>query len=228
MCDERLLELVSHAVQAEALERSAHEADDAPEAIPMIRVRVEQPREAAWFKPLAAGLAAAAAIAVGVFWPSGSPQTVTPAPVAPGPVAATTDAAPAVEHAPEVRIARSERGAGSAAVLLAVFRQADSRCDCVVWEPDAFGGQTIDELDASELIEAAWRHRCAETGDLMLVMALDGPRELLPQSTEEAIALAACLSVDDCGPVPACYETHAPSCLAPGVVLIAETLALAK
>lgn len=226
MRDERLLELVSHAVQAEALERSAHEIGEAPEAIPMIRVRVEQPREAAWFKPLAAGLAAAAAIAVGVFWPSGSPQPMTP--VGPGPVAATTDAAPAVEHAPEVRIARSEHGAGSAAVLLAVFRQADSRCDCVVWEPDAFGGQTIDELDASELIEAAWRHRCAETGDLMLVMALDGPRELLPRTAEEAIALAACLSAEECGPEPACYETHAPSCLAPGVVLIAETLALAK
>jgi hypothetical protein len=228
MRDERLLELVSHAVQAEALERSAHDIDKAPETIPMIRVRVEPLRQAKWFKPLAAGLAAAAAIAVGVFWPSGSPQPVTPAPVAPGPVATTTDVAPAVEHAPEVRLARSERGEGSAAVLLAVFRQADSRCDCVVWEPDAFGGQTIDELDASELIEAAWRHRCAETGDLMLVMALDGPRELLPRSAEEAIALAACLSAEECGPVPACYETHAPSCLAPGVALIAETISLAR
>ncbi|MDX2131768.1 MAG: hypothetical protein SFY69_06935 [Planctomycetota bacterium] len=229
MNDERVLQLVSMAVEAETLEHEGAPAMQFPDA-----ARAGRGWSLAGVLRVGAGLAAAAAVAVGLFWP-----VAGPAPVAPGEPGARADASGIVND-----ITRGEApapGAGrvvtttadgatpshpatNSPMLLAVFRQPDSRCDCVVWEPDALAGVAIEHLDRERLIKAAWDRRCADGGSLMLVVALDGPRELLPASPEEAMALATCFALDECGVESGCYESMAAECVTPGVTIIAEAI----
>lgn len=112
-------------------------------------------------------------------------------------------------------------------MLLAVFHQKDARCDCVVWKPLAFAGGDIETLDSEALMNAALAYRCSDDTSLVLAIALDGPRDMLPTTREGAMELAATLSLPraECGTSSECYERKATDYLSPSIRVLAETLA---
>jgi len=112
-------------------------------------------------------------------------------------------------------------------MLLALFRDGQDGCECVVWKEAEFGDRNLDEVSRSELLAAAMKGRCSADSSLVLVLALDGPQELLPESTEAAASLAACVSNEiECRQNAACYTTQAIQCLPEQVSVVAETLAM--
>lgn len=201
MRDERILDLVQMASEAEELEQSA-------------RLSLTRNADGISWPRLAALTALAAVLTLSfVMWPRapipGPPQVVMSHRPRPAPAVVT-------ECPPQ-----------TGPMLLAVFHQPDSRCDCVVWQEGSFGDRDVHEIGESELIEAAWRVRCADSSNLMLVVALDGPRELLPTDEESARVLAAGLSIqsEECGVSASCYESHPNEFIPPSVTMVAATLA---
>ncbi|CAG0969797.1 hypothetical protein PHYC_01180 [Phycisphaerales bacterium] len=200
MRDQRILDLVQMASEAEELEQSAR----------LTFAHTPAETGMSWRRVGVLGALAAVLTMAFMVWPRapipGPPQVVMnrPKPVAP--------------KAPEQ--------VNTGPMLLAVFHQPDARCDCVVWEEGSFANRDVREIGRSELIEAAWKARCADSSNLMLVVALDGPRELLPTDEDSARVLAACLSIqsEECGAAASCYE-NASEFISPSVTMVAATLA---
>lgn len=216
MRDDRLLQLVRMAGEADELERGSR------------LVLTDAPHPSLWrrmWAPLTA-MAAAAALAV-VLWPVAPGPVVRPGP---GPVAiAPTGATPDEGAVTTVSLPTvAEPCQPSGPMLLAVFHQPDERCDCVVWRAGAFVETDIRRLGSAELIEAAWTNRCADSSNLVLVVAIDGPPDELPQSAEAALELAANLSIPRawCGENAGCYEDSAMGVLPSSVKIVAETLSM--
>ncbi|MBI1190428.1 MAG: hypothetical protein GC200_07100 [Tepidisphaera sp.] len=127
----------------------------------------------------------------------------------------------------------SGQAADSAAdrsMLLAVFKDGDAPCGCVLWKPANFGGRPLTEVSRAELVAAAYKagqhDRCAAGGSLTFVMGLEGPGEALPAGHAAAEALASCVaqSQPSCGSDSACYASDALRCLPEGVDVVAEAL----
>ncbi|GJQ30535.1 MAG: hypothetical protein HBSAPP03_24190 [Phycisphaerae bacterium] len=224
MRDDHLLNLV----------RMAREADELERGMPLALVGEVAPRRRVWAPLLAIASMAAAVTLAWVLWPA--PPLNLPSPPAPGPIALqpmprtdmTADGgARVIAASTESTIDACEP---SGPMLLAVFHQTDERCDCVVWRPGAFVEYDIARLGSADLIQAAWDNRCADTSELVLVLAIDGPRELLPADADAALELAATLSIPRawCGEDPACYEDSAAGLFPSSVRVVAETLALSS
>jgi hypothetical protein len=161
------------------------------------------------------GLAAAACIGLMVVvWMRG-PQASTPAP---RPVA-TIPEKPAPRATP--------KGAEEGSVLLAVFHDADERCSCVQLRHDVLKGRKLTEVGGGELLRAAMAGSCQENPDKVLVLAVSGPKEMLPRSTAEAEILATCITENGrCGDDSLCYASNAAAYLPPGVTVVAESLGM--
>lgn len=116
------------------------------------------------------------------------------------------------------------------AMMLAVFKDGDASCGCVLWKPVDFGGRTLSEVSRAELVAAAYsagqHDRCAAGSPLTFVMGLEGPRDALPAGHAAAEALASCVaqSRPACGDDSACYAGDALRCLPEGVNVVAEAL----
>jgi hypothetical protein len=236
MQDERLLNLVRMSLEADELERSAAAPFRATSS-PRLATRAAL----GWVGSIAAALL----IVAGAWWlnrPSPNPapplglgrlyHNVPALSEGPRPVwaglnterqtQASTSSDAALDHEHESCNTQSP-------VLLAVFQHADGRCDCVVWKPGAFT-KDFDRIERADLVHAAWQYRCAETSDLVLVAAVDGPRDLLPLDPGVALELATRLALERerCGEDAACYEHEALQFLSPSVSIRAETVALAS
>ncbi|MFA6045363.1 MAG: hypothetical protein WC718_10300 [Phycisphaerales bacterium] len=120
---------------------------------------------------------------------------------------------------------RSERP-----MMLAVFKDGDAPCGCVLWKPVDFGGRPLTEVSRAELVAAAYKagqhDHCASGSPLTFVMGLQGPRDSLPTGHDAAEALASCVAQSQpaCGDDSACYSGDALRCLPEGVSVVAESL----
>jgi len=160
------------------------------------------------------GLAAAACLALMVFMWVRGPQPAAPTPVA--------IAAPTIEHI-AVPAKLSEEGS----VILAIFHDADDRCSCVQLRSDAFKGRKVSEMGGGELLRTAIATACHENPEKVLVLAMSGPREVLPHTTAEAEVLATCISEGGrCGDDSICYASNAQVYLPAGVTVVAETMGM--
>jgi hypothetical protein len=162
------------------------------------------------------GLAAAACLALMVFMWVRGPQPVAPTP---GPLTRIISEKPAPAAPPKL----SEEGS----VLLAVFHDADDRCSCVQLRSDALKGRKVSEMGGGELLRTAIATACHENPEKVLVLAMSGPRDVLPRSTAEAEVLATCITENGrCGDDSICYASSAQAYLPPGVTVVAETMGM--
>jgi hypothetical protein len=114
-------------------------------------------------------------------------------------------------------------------VLLAIFRDADDRCSCVQLRHDVLKGRKVTEVGAGELLRAAMAGGCHDNPDNLLVLAVSGPKEVLPRSAAEAEVLATCITENGrCGDDSGCYASNAVAFLPPGVTVMAETLGMGR
>jgi hypothetical protein len=165
------------------------------------------------------GLAAAACLALMVIMWVRGPQ---PAP-APTPVAIVTKP----EHTVAPLAAAAPKTPEEGSVLLAVFHDADDRCSCVQLRSDALKGRKLTEVGGGELLRTAIATACHENPEKVLVLAMTGPKEVLPRSTAEAEVLATCITENGrCGDDSICYASSAQAYLPPGVTVVAETLGM--
>jgi hypothetical protein len=163
------------------------------------------------------GLAAAACLALMVFMWVRGPQSVA---TTPGPLSITNAPSPV---APVALPKLSEEGS----VILAVFHDADDRCSCVQLRSDALKGRKLTDMGGGELLRTAIATACHENPEKVLVLAMSGPRDVLPRSTAEAEVLAACISENGrCGDDSICYASNAQAYLPAGVTVVAETLGM--
>jgi len=162
------------------------------------------------------GLAAAACLALMVFMWVRGPQPAAPTPVAIVP--------PKIELVP-LPAKLSEEGS----VLLAIFHDADDRCSCVQLRSDALKGRKVSEMGGGELLRTAIATACHENPEKVLVLAMSGPRDVLPRSTAEGEVLAACITENGrCGDDSICYASSAQAYLPAGVTVVAETMGMGR
>ncbi len=163
------------------------------------------------------GLAAAACLALMVVAWLRAPQGTTPTP---SNVTIHTE-----KHTDKPAVAKT---AEQGSVMLAVFHDADDRCSCVQLRQDAFGkGRDLTQVGGSELLRAAFAGSCHENPEKVLVIAMSGPKEMLPRSTAEAEVLATCVAeYGRCDGDSACYATHAASYLPAGLTVVAESMGM--
>lgn len=148
----------------------------------------------------------------------------TEKPAAPTVVAsATPDTVKNVESAAEATPAKPEEGS----VLLAVFHDANDMCSYVQLHKDALHGRKLTEVGGGELLRTAIAANCQDNPERVLVLAMTGPKDLLPRSTAEAEVLASCISEGGrCGDDSGCYVNNAADYLPPGVTVVAETMGM--
>lgn len=115
-------------------------------------------------------------------------------------------------------------------MMLAVFKDADAPCACVLWKPVNFDGRPLSEVSRSELVAAAYdagqHDHCSANAPLAFVMGLEGPGDSLPAGHAAAEALASCVAQTQppCGDDNACYTDNALRCLPEGVNVLAQSL----
>jgi hypothetical protein len=165
------------------------------------------------------GLAAAACLALMVVAWLRAPQGTTPVP-------ANVAVKPEV-HADKPVIAKA-KAPEQGSVMLAVFHDADDRCSCVQLRQDAFGkGRDLTQVGGSEMLRTAIAGGCHENPEKVLVIAMSGPKEMLPRSTAEAEVLATCVAeYGRCDGDSGCYATHAASYLPAGLTVVAESMGM--
>jgi hypothetical protein len=112
------------------------------------------------------------------------------------------------------------------AVLLAVFSDAENNCSCIQLNPADFNGN-LKNLGSAELIQMAKQSGCYENPQQVLVIAMEGPRDQLPNSTVEAEMLASAVreNTPHCGDDACFTQTTAPF-LSADVRVVAGSLAL--
>jgi hypothetical protein len=135
----------------------------------------------------AAGLLAAAGAAI---WlrPGTAPAPLN-APIARGvigdPGVAPVSLVPAGECAPDP---------AHTSVVVALFKDADGRCRCVVTRGgEEFGERAAASLSPGELLTMALSELCSPEVSRIVVIGLSGPAERLPLTAADAQALAACV-----------------------------------
>jgi hypothetical protein len=112
-------------------------------------------------------------------------------------------------------------------VLLAVFHDADDRCSCVQLRDDFAKGRKLTEVGGGELLRTAISTACHENPQKVLVIAVSGPKDMLPKSTAEAEVLATCVSeYGRCGDDSICYANNAAAYLGPGMTVVAESMGM--
>lgn len=219
-------------------EATGREVGDASGQTPMSLVRelpVRRSDSPVLRRIIAAGAAIAACAALAFVAARG-----IGAAVAPGPIVVRAEDKAGLDEIIAAMIAKYHepfeiRPASSYAVtdrsmMLAVFKDGDSPCGCVLWKPVDFGGRPISEVSRAELVAAAYKEgqhdHCAAGSLLTFVMGLEGPGESLPAGHAAAEALASCVSQSQpaCGDDSSCYSGNALRCLPEGVNVMAEAL----
>lgn len=196
-----------------------------------------------------AGIAAAACVTVGWFLsmsfsgPSGGPPGV-PAPTAGGLASAERPRGDAASFRPRFEGLRPRspepavtlasyvpQGDQVAQMVVAIFRDSQGGCPCIHMQPHALAdGRSIDQLTAEELANIRLKGACASTGDSLLLVALEGPGDLLPRTAAQAEALADCVGDAPrmCDGSPGCMASMAAGCLDPSVKVVAHSVRLAS
>lgn len=221
MDDKQIQRLVRMAMEAQSLE--------SPDSAGLFLIAAHR----SWARPAirwAGAVAASLALAAGAWLalrsqragpvPGGSPLAGSATPIHPSKAVETTGSVPVVAAAPTTE----QRG-----VLLTIFRDSYGELSCVQWRPHEWGeGKSLAELTPGELLEAGSSAWCDGTASEMVVVALSGPLESVPDTELLAHDLAACISgsSDLCEQEPGTYDSVALSCLPPGVQARAQSITL--
>lgn len=179
MNDRELQTLIRMAAEAEALEHSGE--------MPALRLAGRGPRRWAAGLGIASAAAAGLAIAFVLMRPANVPSGGSLA-EGPGPVPVVTP-----EGEPgETRLASA--APAEECVVMAVYRGPDGQCSCLELKEAQWGGRPLAEVQRRELLDLALAQPCSRDAQQVLVVAVEGKREVLPDSREEAEAIAARLA----------------------------------
>lgn len=259
MDDRRLTNLIRLAMEAEAFEADVNRpaglrlVESTPEErAALVRVTPSVRPSVFSLRRIGTGFALAACAALGWFL---YPQTVTTAPNAgpKQPVVASGQSNPGQGYQraskpwlPSRRSAdnvlvsgAADRVPGDAAdagdevvcVVVAIFKGDQGDCRCVHIQPHAWAdGRSLDERDPTDLFDVSLKNTCGPVGDSLLLVAVEGPRKMLPRSASEAEALADCVQEAPmvCGGSPGCVASLARGCLPPNVRVLAQSVQLAS
>ncbi|MCE7973340.1 MAG: hypothetical protein DYG92_03295 [Leptolyngbya sp. PLA1] len=207
MRDEQLLRLVQMATEAREWDDQLSLSGEAPSHAP-------RGQGLGILLGLAACVALAACLTLVVWLDPGSPTGSGPGSV-PRP-RASADAAPG-----PVRVQ------SDSSMVLALFRDPESQCECFVWREASFGERNMSDVRPSELLAAALKDACSsQRQGTVFVVGLQGPREQLPPTREAARALASCMAggTETCGEEASCYGAGAVGCVPSGVRVVAEAI----
>jgi hypothetical protein len=116
-------------------------------------------------------------------------------------------------------------------VVMAVYKGADGKCSCLNLNRHEWGGRSLADVNKRELLDAAFREACTTDVHQVLVVAVEGKAGTLPQSREEAEAIAAKLAdAPATGRVSdlSSYAYAAMPRLSPGATVVAEQVAVRR
>lgn len=118
-----------------------------------------------------------------------------------------------------------------ACVIVAIFKDSRGGCPCVHIQPHALAaGRSLDDLSPADLFDIHLKGSCGQTGDSLLLVAVEGPGNLLPHTAAEAQALADCVGDAPrvCDGSPGCMANMARNCLPPSVKVLAQSVQMAS
>lgn len=119
----------------------------------------------------------------------------------------------------------------SGCVVVAIFKDSRGGCRCVHIQPHAWeDGRALADRGPGDLLGVKLSGTCSTPSDALLLVAVEGPRELLPQTSAEAEALAECVSMapKECDGSPGCYASVASRCLPSKVSVLAQTVQMSS
>lgn len=117
------------------------------------------------------------------------------------------------------------------AVLVAIFKDSTGDCRCVQIQPHNWeDGRTLADHLPSDLLGVKLNGSCSAGGDSLMLVAMEGPTELLPSTAAQAEELANCVSDAPriCDGSPGCMASMASRCLPPDVAVLAHSVPLAS
>lgn len=213
--DAELTDLLRLASEAEAMA-----AGTAPEAMPRPS-RGGVLRRIGWVVIPAAAAAGLMLAATAVLWQRPAPA----GPSASGPVAGHAGSERVAGRAPAEFAALSPAGAPEASIVVAMFKDEQGRCRCVVTRGgEALGDRAAASLSEAELLALALSGLCSPDASKVVVIGLSGPAERLPMTAAAAQSLAACVEAGSSeGLTASCLGW---ACVPDGVTVSAATLAL--
>lgn len=116
-------------------------------------------------------------------------------------------------------------------VIVAIFKDSAGGCPCIHIQPHIFAdGRSLEDLAPEELLEVRLKGSCSATGDSLLLVAVQGPGNMLPRTAADAEALAECVgdAPKVCDGSPGCMANLARGCLPPSVTVLAQSVQMAS
>ncbi|MEX2218749.1 MAG: hypothetical protein WD749_08305 [Phycisphaerales bacterium] len=189
MDDRELLQLVRMALEAEDL---GAEGAGAPPRLRLAGAGAH-PAHIRAFRFAGGLIAAAAALALAVVI-----MAPTPAPP-PAPLVSNDSHRQPPAPPPEIVTPPSDTATAQAAAtggfVFVVYRAADGTCDCKeLKRPQWSGGKRLAEIGRQELLDAVLGSRCTSSAERMVVLAVEGPADMLPGATAAAERVASRLA----------------------------------
>ena len=235
MTDRQLEQLLRMAHEAEAMAQADSAAMDERWRLPVARRLGAK----LWTRVgVLAGVAAGLGMAVGMWMISTSPPSSGVGPVAlksvvSGPAVVSRGGPGGVVDSGWAQIealfdlARPKRGS----VVMAIAQDSAGGIRCVRWaEHEWSGGRQLSEVDAAELQALGKLMICEREAPRVVVVGLEGPGQMLPQSEAFATEVARCIVATSACQQPGwnaagCAES---SCMPGSVTMRMETLALGR
>lgn len=116
-------------------------------------------------------------------------------------------------------------------MVLGIFEDSSGVVRCVKWREHDFGGRALEDVRPGELTAATYGQPCVVGPHKLIAVALSGPLSQLPETDEEAQAVAQCIIGT---PAPICdhhlFESDhdAISCMPSSLKFRVETLAMGR
>lgn len=116
-------------------------------------------------------------------------------------------------------------------MILGIFEDSSGVVRCVRWREHDFGGRALEDVRPGELTAATYGQPCVVGPHKLIAVALSGPLSQLPETDEEAQAVAQCIIGT---PAPICdhhlFESDhdAISCMPSSLKFRVETLAMGR
>jgi hypothetical protein len=195
-------------------------------------------------------LGVAACLAIGWFlYPAAKVTTTIPAPATPRTTGTLASAASRTESPvrfrPSLAVMRTwsteprlvstaadlPTGNEQGCVIVAIFKDSAGGCPCIHIQPHTLAdGRSLDDLAPEELLDVRLKGSCGATGDSLLLVAVQGPGNMLPHTAAEAEALADCVGDAPrvCDGSPGCMANLARGCLPPSVKVLAQSVQMAS
>lgn len=195
-------------------------------------------------------LGVAACLAIGWFlYPAAQTTSTVPAPATPRSTGTLASASPRDESPIRFRpslaslrpwsneprlvstAADLPSGTEPGCVIVAIFKDSAGGCPCIHIQPHTLAeGRSFDDFTHEELLDVRLKGYCGATGDSLLLVAVQGPGDMLPRTVADAEALADCVGDAPrvCDGSPGCMASLARGCLPPSVKVLAQSVKMAS